>query len=139
MSFEEKSTWIYAVLAVAIPVIYFATIVGQVQTTAVTEIAYQGPLLAAIGAAIVIAIVANIAVAISSPKEAGKSDQRDKDINRFGEYVGGIVLSVCLLVPFGLAMAEVDYFWIANAIYLAFIASAITATTVKLVAYRRGF
>ncbi len=139
MSFEEKSTWIYAVLAVAIPVIYFATIVGQVQTTAVTDIAYQGPLLAAIGVAIVIAIVANIAVAISSPKEAGKSDQRDKDINRFGEYVGGIVLSVCLLVPFGLAMAEVDYFWIANAIYLAFIASAIAATTVKLVAYRRGF
>ena len=139
MSFEEKSTWIYAVLAVAIPVVYFAMIVGQVQTTAVTEIAYQGPLLAAIGAAIVIAIVANIAVAISSPKDAGKADQRDKDINRFGEYVGGVVMSVCLLVPFGLAMAEVDYFWIANSIYLAFIASAITATTVKLVAYRRGF
>ncbi len=139
MSFEEKSTWIYAVLAIAIPAVYFATIVGQVQNTAVTEIAYQGPLLAAIGAAIVIAIVANIVVAISSPKDAGKADQRDKDINRLGEYAGGIVLSVCVLVPFGLAMAEADYFWIANAIYLAFIASAISATAVKLVAYRRGF
>jgi hypothetical protein len=139
MSFEEKSTWIYGVLAVALPLVYFATVIGQAQTTAVTEIAYQGRLLAAIGAAIVLAIVAHIAVAMSSPKDAGKADQRDKDINRFGEYVGGIVLSVFVLVPFVLAMAEVDHFWIANSIYLAFIASAIAATAVKLVAYRRGF
>ena len=102
-------------LAVAIPVIYFATIVGQVQTTAVTEIAYQGPATRRYrcgdrdrhrGE--------HRGRDLLTRGEAGKSDQRDKDINRFGEYVGGIVLSVCLLVPFGLAMAEGDYFWIAN-------------------------
>jgi hypothetical protein len=139
MSYDEKNTWIYFVLAVTIPVIYFATILGQLGQTAASEIFYQGPLLAAIGAAIVLAIVATIVIAIAAPKEAGVSDQRDKDINRLGEYVGGSVLGVGMLVPFILAMLEFDQFWIANTIYLAFVVGAVTGTTVKLVAYRRGF
>ena len=43
---------------------------------------------------------------------------RDRDNGRFGEYVGGIVLGVGMVVPFALTLAEFDYFWIANAIYL---------------------
>jgi hypothetical protein len=139
MSFEERGTWIYAVIALVLPVIYFATILGQLPTTAVTEIDYQRPLLTAIGAAIVLAILGTIVSAMVSPKEAGKSDQRDKDINRLGEYVGGTVLAVGMIVPFGLAMAEAAHFWIANAIYLVFVLGALVGTTVKLVAYRRGF
>ncbi|HYN68952.1 MAG TPA: hypothetical protein VEX41_01925 [Candidatus Eisenbacteria bacterium] len=139
MSFEEKGTWLYGVIAVALPAIYFATILGQVPNTAVTEINYQGPLLAAIGAAIALAIVGMIAIGIAMPKEAGKSDQRDKEINRLGEYVGGTVLALGMVVPLGLAMAEVPHFWIANAMYLAFVVAATCGTTVKLVLYRRGF
>ena len=44
-----------------------------------------------------------------------------------------------MIVPFVLTLAEFDYFWIANAIYLAFVVSAVVGTIVKLVAYRRGF
>jgi len=43
------------------------------------------------------------------------------------------------MVPFGLVMAEFEYFWIANAMYAAFVLSALCGTTVKIVAYRRGF
>jgi hypothetical protein len=139
MSFEERGTWIYAVIALVLPVIYFTNILGQLPTTAVTEIDYQRPLLTAIGAAIVLAILGTIVSAMVSPKEAGKSDQRDKDINRLGEYVGGTVLAVGMIVPLGLAMAEAAHFWIANAIYLVFVLGALVGTTVKLVAYRRGF
>ena len=74
-----------------------------------------------------------------SPNDAGKADQRDKEVNRLGEYVGGIVLAVGMIVPFGLAMAEAQHFWIANAMYLAFVVGTLTGTSVKLVAYRRGF
>jgi hypothetical protein len=35
-------------------------------------------------------------------------------------------------------MAEADHFWIANAIYAAFVLSALVSTPLKLVAYRRG-
>jgi hypothetical protein len=37
-----------------------------------------------------------------------------------------------------LALAKVDYFWIANIIYLGFVLWAIVGSAVKLVAYRRG-
>ena len=139
MSFEEKGTWLYLVLAIALPIVYFATILGQVSSVPVTEIDYQGLLIAIIGAAIGLAIVGMIAIAIASPADADKSDQRDKDINRSGEYVGGTVLAAAMIVPFGLAMAEAPQFWIANTMYLAFIVAAICGTTVKLVLYRRGF
>jgi hypothetical protein len=43
------------------------------------------------------------------------------------------------LLPLGLAMAEVDFFWIANSIYLASIVSGVVSSVVKIVAYRRGF
>jgi hypothetical protein len=37
-----------------------------------------------------------------------------------------------------LALAKVDYFWIANVIYLGFVLWAVVGSAIKLVAYRRG-
>ena len=139
MSFEEKSTWVYAVIVVAVAVIYFAIVLGQLPQTAAGDIAFQVPLLATIGVSIGLTIAAHILIAIAAPDDAGKRDQRDKDINRYGEYVGGLVLGVAAVVPLILALAEVDHFWIANTIYLAFILSATAGSVVKIVAYRRGF
>jgi hypothetical protein len=143
MSFEEKGTWAVTVIAVAVAVFYFATILGLLPTTAVGEIDYQVPLLTAIGATIGLSIVASIAIAILSSilshEDASKSDVRDRDINRLGEYVGGIVVTTGMLLPFGLAMAEAQHFWIANAMYLIFVLSGLSAAVVKLVIYRRGF
>ena len=39
---------------------------------------------------------------------------------------------------FFMALAKVDYFWIANVIYLGFVLWAIAGSVVKLIAYRRG-
>jgi hypothetical protein len=139
MSFEEKRAWIYAVIAVGVPAVYFATVLGQVPATEVAEIAYVRPMLTAIGVAIVANVIATIGVAIASPKEADKRDERDKQINRFGEYVGFYAMSILALVPLGLAMAEFEHFWIANALYLAFVLAAFTSAIVKIVVYRRGF
>lgn len=139
MSFEEKSAWIYLVVVLVVPGIYFANILGQAQDTPVTEIAYVRPMITAVIIAIIASIVAHIVVAIASPKDADKRDERDKNINRFGEYVGGIVLAVGGVGVLALTMAELEHFWIANALYAAFILQGLTSTTVKIVAYRRGF
>jgi hypothetical protein len=138
MSFEEKGNWVYLVVSVVTYVAYLSVILGRAQDVPVTDVPYVSTMLWTIGIAVALSILGNIVVAISKPSEADKSDVRDKDINRFGQYVGGIVLAVGMLVPFGLALAESDYFWIANAIYLAFVLSAFTSSVVKVVAYRRG-
>jgi len=139
MSFEEKGTWIYLVVALVVPAVYFANVLGQVGETPVTEIAYVRPMITAIIVAIVVSIVAHIVVAIASPKDADKKDERDKSINRLGEYVGGIVLAVGAAGVLVLTMAEFEHFWIANALYATFILQGLTSTSVKIVAYRRGF
>ena len=138
MAFGEKHWWIYAVIAVIVPGIYFASLIGKVSTTSVAEIEYQWPLLTAVGAAVGLAIVASIVLGVAIRGKDVKKDARDADINRLGEYVGGIVLAVGMVVPFALAMTEADHFWIANSMYLAWVLSALAGTTVKLVAYRRG-
>ncbi|MFF5210091.1 hypothetical protein [Streptosporangium sp. NPDC000396] len=139
MSLEEKHAWIYAVIAAGVSAVYFTIILRQVPATDVTEIAYVRPMIVAIGVAVALNIVASIVAGIASRKEANIKDERDRQINRFGEYVGFYVMSVLATVPLGLAMAEVEQFWIANALYLAFVLAALTSSIVKIVAYRRGF
>ncbi|HEY3002359.1 MAG TPA: hypothetical protein VGJ44_08405 [Kribbellaceae bacterium] len=138
MSFGEKRAWIYAAIAVVVPAVYFATVLGQARGSAVAQVAYVRPMLTAVAAAIVLDIVASIATAIASPKGDDKPDERDRQIGRFGDYVGFYVMSVCSVVPLVLAMAKAEYFWIANTLYLAFVLAAIASSAVKIAGYRRG-
>ena len=139
MSFEEKGTWVFAGIAIAAAMVYFATILGQLPTTAVGDIDYQRSMLTAIGATIVLTIAGYMVVGMSSPSDANQADVRDRDINRFGEYIGGSLLAFGMIVPFALAMAEAPHFWIANAMYLVFVVAGVCGSAVKLVVYRRGF
>ncbi|RYV50623.1 hypothetical protein [Pengzhenrongella frigida] len=139
MSYEEKRAWIYAAIAVGLPVVYFATVLGQVGSVAdVDQIAYVRPLLWAIGAAIVLNIVLSIVATIASPEDRDRTDERDTSINRYGEYVAGIVLGAGMVVPFALTLAQAPHFWIAQGMYLAFVLSALTSAVIKIRAYRRG-
>ena len=139
MSFEEKGRWAYMIVVLIVSAVYFAGVLGQVGVIPVSKIEYVRPMITAIIATIVATIVAYIAVAISAPSEADKKDERDKNINRFGESIGYTVLGLLILLPLGLAMAKFDPFWIANAIYLAGVLAATISSIVKIGAYRRGF
>ena len=138
MSYEEKGQWVYLVVGVLTLSGYLVFVAGQARALPVAEIDYVPALLLTIGIAIGLSIIGRILLEIVSQSDTYKEDERDRDINRLGEYVGGILLGVGMIVPFVLAVAEVEYFWIANAIYLAFALATLVGTAVKLVAYRRG-
>jgi len=57
---------------------------------------------------------------------------------RFGEYASRWFLVAGAAAGLVMAMAKVDYFWIANVIYLGFVLWAVAGSVLKLVAYRRG-
>ena len=141
MSSEEKRTWISALVAVVVAIAYLATVLSKVPGTDVARIAYVGPMDTRDvpplfdRAAIVLSVVA----AMASPKDADRTDERDREINRRGEYVAFYVMSIAAIVPLVLAMAEVEHFWIAHALYLAFVLAALASSVVKIVAYRRGW
>jgi hypothetical protein len=139
MSFEEKSAWIMGVAAVASYGVYLAVILGRAGTANLAGVPYVGPLLWTVGASILGSIALHAVIGISSPREAGKKDQRDREIYRFGEYIGQSFVVIGGVAALLMAMAEWDHFWIANVIYLAFVLSAILGSVAKIVAYRRGF
>jgi hypothetical protein len=138
VSFEEKGTWAYLAGAVVIPALYFIHVTRQLGAVPVDQVVWVRPLVIAIVAGILVGIASTMLIAITKPSEAGVKDVRDKDISRFGDYVGGIVLSVVVVGVLVLTMLRVEHLWIANAIYAGFVAQAITSSVVKLVAYRRG-
>ena len=138
MAFEEKRAWILAVVSLGAYAIYLTIVLGRALHTPLAEVPYVAPLLWTVGGAIVASIVLNIAASIG-PAGNAKKDQRDREIGRFGEYVGQSFVVVGGVAALLMAMAEAPYFWIANAVYLAFSLSAVLGSVAKIFAYRRGF
>jgi hypothetical protein len=150
MPFKEKYTWVSLVASVVVAGVYFVFVLGQVGETPVAEIAYQVPMLVAIAVFAALTIVGTIVMGIGtgiaieltgegSTEDIGRDDERDQEIQTRGQVAGSWVAAVGALGALALAMVRYDQFWIANAIYAAFVASTITTAVVKLVAYRRGF
>ena len=159
MTFEERRTWIEAVVTVLVPGWYFLTVLPKAWATPVGDIDYQwllGVSVVVLVATIIGGIIATNVAALVANEVAGargdpahietsvaeaaldRSDERDAAIGRIGAQVGGAVLGLAVLVPLGLAMAEREHFWIANSLYAALVISSLASSIVKLVAYRRG-
>jgi hypothetical protein len=139
MAFEEKRAWIMLAAAIGGYAAYLIVVLGRAGEGPVAEMSYAPVMLWTIGAAIAGSILLNIAVAIGSPKDANKKDDRDREINRLGEYIGQSFVVIGGVAALGMAMAELDHFWIANVIYLTFALSAVLGSVAKIFAYRRGF
>lgn len=139
MSYEEKGTWVYLVIAIVGYTVYLSLVLPQVAAgVAVGDVDYVPVMLWTIGGAIVATIVLRILVEIVFPSESTKGDVRDRDIDRLGTRVGSSFVVIGALGALVLAMLEADWFWIANIIYLCFVLSALLESITRLVAYRRG-
>ena len=139
MSYQEKGLWVYLVTTTAGIVVYLLLVLERADPLPLHEVDYAPLMLWMIGIAISASIIGRIIIEIARPSDGQQPDVRDRDIGRFGEYVGGTILSVGMVVPLVLAITEADHFWIAHAMYLTFAVAAIAGTTIKLIAYRRGF
>lgn len=138
MGAEERGAWIMLVVSLAAYAIYVALILGQARSIPLPEVPYVPIMLWTIGGAIVASILLNIIGSIILRDGQEKKDQRDREIYRFGEYIGQSFLVIGGVAALVMAMVEFPYFWIANAVYLAFVLSAALASVAKVIGYRRG-
>lgn len=138
MSYEEKGTWAYLVTSVAVWVGYALILWRRADGGALADVPYVAPLLWAVGLSVLANVVGRVLAEIVRPSESYQADVRDREVARFGDYVGGLVLSVLVAGILVLALVEADHFWIANAIYLAFVVQVVVSSVARLVAYRRG-
>jgi hypothetical protein len=138
MSYEEKRTWVYLVTSTAGYAVYLAIVLGRLLRTPAHEVQYIAALFWTCGASIVASMVGRALVEAVSHSDSHRTDVRDREIYRFGEYTSRWFLVAAAAAALLLAMAQWDYFWIANVIYLGFVLWAIAGSVVKLAAYRRG-
>ncbi|MER7734839.1 hypothetical protein ABTX80_28495 [Streptomyces erythrochromogenes] len=139
MAVEEKRAWIMIVVTVVSYAVYLALVLGRSGDGPIAEEPYAAALLWTVGSAIVASIVLHITVSLLSPEEGRIKDQRDREIHHFGDHIGQSFVVIGGVAGLVLAMAEANQFWIANAIYLAFVLSALLGSTAKIFAYRTGF
>lgn len=140
MSYTEKNTWVFGFIAVGGYAVYLALILSQGKPLEQTE--YVIPMLSTIGGAIVVGILGGIVLAIVTRADRdnkGNPDVRDKEIEQAGERVGNSFLVIGAIGALILAWLEVDHFWIANEIYLAFVITGLLSALTRLAIYRRGF
>ena len=133
MAYEEKSGWIMAVLATTAYAVYLVvvlTLPGEL-----TERPYAAPMLWTIGGSIVVSILIHIVIGMFSSRV---KDQRDREIARTGEISGQAFLVIAAIGALLLALLEADTFWIANAIFLGFVLSAIVGSLARIGFYRVG-
>ena len=138
MTYEEKGVWVYLAVTLGAYGVYLAIVLGQLGAVPIAEIEYVPALLWTIGASIVGAIVLRILVEIVGPSDGYTADARDRDLKRTGDRLGAWPLIAGALGAMVLAIVQAEYFWISNAIYLGFVASAVLSSVITLVLYRRG-
>lgn len=139
MTLTEKRAWITLVVTVVGYAAYVVTILRRVDGRSLPEVPYAGPMLTTIVIAMVAAIVAEILLAVANPRASRATDVRDRDISRLGEYVGQSFVAIGSVAALLMALAEWDWFWIANVIYLCFVLSAVLSAIAKTVIYHRPF
>ena len=137
MSYDERGTWVYLVTSAGAYLVYLAIILGRVLSTPVEHVSYVAVLLWTTAASILASTAGRTLVQTAAPGER-RSDVRDKEIYRFGEYASRWFVVAGSAAGFAMALARWDYFWIANVIYLGFVLWAVAGSVVKVAAYHRG-
>jgi hypothetical protein len=138
MTFQEKSALTMAAILVVVFGGYFALVVGEIAATPDRDVAYTG-LLA--GVAVVVTILAatsHVVLALLFRSQANAHDERDRLIELRSERLAGYVLALGVWTGIGLAMAQVDAFWIAQALIGSLVAAEVLEGIVKVTLYRRG-
>jgi NADH:ubiquinone oxidoreductase subunit 6 (subunit J) len=139
MTFLEKSNWVVLVVAVPTLLVYVALVVPQVLSKPIAEVSWVQPMIFTIVGFIVANILGNVVAAASNPGEADKNDQRDREIDHYGERVGNWLIIAGSCAALVLAMTMADHFWIANAIFLGGMAGALVSSVTKIAAYHGPF
>ena len=142
MVYEERNTWSSLIASAIAMAVYIVVTLQQAGGGPLAEVDWVPIMLWTIGGSIVGAIVLSILWGIiagmGDPQGVGKSDQRDRDIARFGSRIGQGFIIAAGLGAIALCAVEADWFWIANTLFFGFALWAFVGGVVSVIAYRRG-
>ncbi len=133
MTLTEKRAWCLLAATLAAYTWYVVTVLGRVDGGRFQDTPYAGTLLISLGASIAVNIVAEIVLSMVNPRGARRKDERDRTIDRLGDQVGQAFVVIGATAALLMALAEWDWFWIANVLYLGFAISAVLGSVAKII------
>lgn len=139
MAYEEKTAWIQAAVTLGAFAIYALLILDRAGGSPLVQTEYRGTMLWTIGLSIGASIVLGIISGIFSGKDGTVTDQRDRQVSRFGTRTAFYVLAASATATIALGFIEASHFWIANAAFLGLSLATILDSMTRIIAYRRGF
>jgi hypothetical protein len=137
MASAERTAWIMLITSIPAYLVYLSIVLTNSAGGPLHEAPYVLPALITIGATVVANIVLGIIAAIAFPRDS-RMDERDRTIERLGDRVGNSFIMIGALGAMLMAMAEWDWFWIANALFLSFFVAGVVGSIAKISAYRWG-
>lgn len=137
MSFELRGQLAYGFAALVTAAAYVIWLAIQLDTTPAADVEFARALIWTITGSSLIHAFGRAAVRGRGP-HAELTDQRDKEIGRRADALSFYVFSILGLAPLILAMERADAFWIANSLFLAYVATALFGVAARVVLDRRG-
>ncbi|GAA2403589.1 hypothetical protein Cme02nite_74590 [Catellatospora methionotrophica] len=138
-TYEERNTWLMAILVPATSLVYFAVVIPRLWRHPAAEVAWVTPMLWAMGVTFAGTILGSIVSAMVARDSHTESDVRDREIVRHGDRIAQGVLGVGAAVVLVLAMVRADQFWIGNALFLLGAVGTTWGAIAKIRAYRGAF
>ncbi len=137
-TFQEKSAVTMTTILIVVFAAYFALVLGVVAETPDRDIAYTALLAVAAVVVTVLAATSHVFLAIVFRSQANAHDERDRIVGLRSERIAGYVLAVGVFSGIGLSIAQVDVFWVAQALIASVVAAEVVDGIVKVALYRRN-
>ncbi|WP_062204592.1 hypothetical protein [Demequina salsinemoris] len=147
MSMQQRTVWASLIAFILVGIVYAAVMIPRTIGSSPEAISWVWPMGIAMGSIVVViiagVIVSTIGGAISATvrgeePEFEEGDERDKQIENYGDAKGLSVGSFGALGAIILAMNDVDPFWIAQLLFAVGLLGGIVGAALKLRAYSRG-
>ena len=139
MSFRDKSALVSIAALLVASAVYVVLLVLDADGRALATLDYQPYMIGFVVVLALVSIVGQVALAITTPREAAAAaDERERLIAWRSSSLSGYVLAVAAFVAICLAMAEVPWFWIANAVLALWVVAEIGGRAYALTLSRRG-
>ena len=142
MVYEERNVWTTLIVSIITMTAYVIVILQSASGGPLTDVDWFPIMLwtigISIGATIILSILWGLFAGAKDPDGVGRSDERDRDINRMGSGVEQSFIVIAGLGVIVLCAVGADVFWIANTMFAGFAVATVIGGIARVIAYRRG-
>jgi hypothetical protein len=136
VSRDEAYNWVFVLTSLISTLVYLGILIPGMIGTPISDVSYVAPFLWVLGSALVVGFGAVVVIRAAWPKESRFRDERDKEIDLIGQYVGSSMVTIGGMAALTLSIVDADRFWVSNSLIVGFLFAAVFSSFSRAAAYR---